>query len=206
MSETVVKKTVNWNAWFIFSAILLPMAAAYIIFTTGYGMPTGTINKGSLVTPAVSIQQLSMTDLDGKQLSLQGEQPLWRMLLVSTENCTESCQHLLYLSRQVHIRLGEKARRVERLYLTVSDQKKIENPFESYLEKEHPKLKHYWVSGSTWNQFVTGTSLAESKVDGSTLYLVDQENFVMMAYDQSHSGADMLDDIKRLLKYSYEEK
>ena len=147
-----------------------------------------------------------MTDLDGKSLSLEGEKRSWRMLLVSGDSCAEPCQHLLYLSRQVHIRLGEKARRVERLYLTVSDQKKIEYPFESHLEKEHPKLKHFWVSDSNWNQFVTGTSLAESKVDGSTLYLVDQENFVMMAYNESHSGADLLDDIKRLLKYSYEEK
>lgn len=192
----------RWTSWFIIAAFLLPMVAAYLMFTTGIGLPTKTINKGTLLEPATSILPLNITTTEGIPIDFSNEKK-WRWLIVGSNNCQQACLDNLYISRQVHIRLGEKAVRLERFYLNTDAQ--FSSAFASQLQQEHPRLVLAHVDAETWKKNFEKTSAAAIELDGSELYVVDQEGFAMMTYGASNSGEDMLDDIKRLLKYSYEE-
>ncbi len=193
----------RWSSWLLLAAITLPMIMAYVVFSTGWGIPTDTINKGDLVVPATSIEALPIVDREGRSVDLLSGKKMWRWLIVGNNQCDDQCQNNLYLSRQVHIRLGEKAIRLERLYLNTEP--RFSSEFSDQLSKEHPKLKQLHIDAGDWSQLLSATSESEGSLSEKSLFVVDQEGFVMMSYDRSHAGADLLDDIKRLLKYSYSE-
>lgn len=193
----------RWSSWLLLAAIGLPMISAYVVFNTGWGIPTGSINKGDLLLPATSMNQLSVSSSTGETVDLFAGKKQWRWLIVGNNECGDRCQNNLYLSRQVHIRLGEKAMRLERVYLNTDFQ--FESDFSKELAQNHPRLRQLHVNSSDWHQLLASTNAADIELKGENLFVVDQEGFMMMTYNRSHSGADLLDDIKRLLKYSYDE-
>jgi hypothetical protein len=193
----------RYKGWLVVAVIVLPMLSAYLIFNTGIGMPTSTINKGDLLFPATSIVDIDMLNDEGQKFDLIGSKKLWRMLLVTDNQCDDVCLQKLYLSRQVHIRLGEKAMRVERVLVNAGPD--FSDEFKNYLTTEHPRLITASVNKQQWQDNFSASSIAVHQLDGSHIYYVDLEGFTMMSYDKSHDGAALLSDIKRLLKYSYDE-
>lgn len=183
--------------------IVAPMLMAYIVYSTGMGIPRGTVNKGELLLPATGITDLPLVARDtGERITLS-DKKIWRMIIVGDNHCDKACQNMLYLSRQVHIRLGEKANRVERLYLNIDENYAAE--FMAELSADHPRLIQAYVDKEGWKSLFSNTSIADNSLSGHNIYLVDQQGFAMMSYDDKHSGADLLSDTKRLLKYSYED-
>lgn len=194
----------QWSGWIIVAGFFVPMALAYMIFATGLGLPGRTINHGDLLVPATSLADVHITDANGNTLELlpTGDKK-WRWLIVGNNTCQQACQDLLYLSRQVHVRLGEKAHRLERIYLNTDELYSAE--FSRQLQQDHPRLVRAHVNARDWQHTLANVSV-QHELDGETLYVVDQEGFAMMTYSAQHQGNELLDDIKRLLKYSYEEK
>lgn len=195
----VNKKT----SWLMLVAIGLPMIMAYVVFSTGFAMPTGTINKGDLLLPATPLAELTITDRQGDAVDLLSGKKKWRWLIVGNNSCQQACQNNLYLSRQVHIRLGEKALRLERLYLNTDSV--YSDALASELKEGHPRLVMAHIDSAQWKKVMSETNAKAFALNGENLYVVDQQGFVMMTYNPSHQGSDLLDDIKRLLKYSYED-
>lgn len=194
----------RWSGWIIVAGFFVPMALAYTIFVTGLGVPERTINHGDLLVPATSLAKLHVTDTSGNPVDLmQTGEKKWRWLIVGNNACHQACQDLLYLSRQVHMRLGEKAHRLERMYLNTDELYSAE--FSAQLRQDHPRLVMAHVNARDWQHTLANVSV-QSEMNGEMLYVVDQEGFAMMTYSAQHQGNDLLEDIKRLLKYSYEEK
>lgn len=187
----------------IFAALLLPMLAAYFIFKTGIGMPTTTVNKGDLLLPATSVVDLQLQDSNGKTVLPFIEPLQWRMIIAVDGECDKQCLRQLYVSRQVHIRLGEKAVRVERWL--VNGGTPLSPRLKDHLQQEHPRLRVYQMDAGQWRHIFSDSSIAGHSANGHHIYYVDQQGYAMMSYNPTHQGADLLADIKRLLKYSYEE-
>lgn len=182
--------------------VLAPMLGAYIAYHTGFGISGATVNHGDLLPQAQSTAELNFTDLDGQPISILGEQKQWRILIPASASCSDDCQKNLYTSRQVHIRLGEKARRVERVYVMPNTD--ISAEFKEYLSNEHPKLKLAVVELENFSALLDSDLQAGRNIY-DRYYLMDQEGFIMMSYGVEHTGNDLLADIKRMLKYSYAE-
>ncbi|GAA5443716.1 hypothetical protein Misp06_01894 [Microbulbifer sp. NBRC 101763] len=183
----------------IVASVLLPMIAAYIVFYTGLGIPNKTTNQGELIQPPIKINNLKVSYQGEEEIFPLDASPKWRYLIIGGSKCSNECEQLLYTSRQVHIRLGEKAHRVERLLVTGAPMS-LEK--QEYFRVEHPRLKILQLNE---NSIRTLQELAAlQNVDEVKALLIDQEGFAMMAYDNHHSGNQLLKDIKRLLKYSYE--
>ncbi len=187
----------------VLAIILGPMIAAYIIYKSGVGIPIGTINKGDLLPQAQSIAGLSVATLAGEPLDLISAKKQWRLLIPVPINCTKTCLKNLYTTRQMHIRLGEKARRVERILLLQNAQQI--KPMQKLLGQDHPRLKWALVNKDELKYLLQ--SEAELNRDiFQRYYLMDQQGFIMMSYSDVHTGNQLLKDIKRMLKYSYEER
>ncbi|WP_444920604.1 hypothetical protein ACJJID_17730 [Microbulbifer sp. CnH-101-G] len=183
----------------IIASVLLPMVAAYIVFYTGLGVPSGTVNQGELLQPPINIKELKVSSF-GSQVPLLGnDSQKWRYLILDGSDCNEACEKLLYTSRQVHIRLGEKANRVERFLIT---DESMTHEKQKKLQIDHPRLKVLRLNESSMNTLQALT--AHQNIDETRAILIDQDGFAMMVYDNQHSGNQLLKDIKRLLKYSYE--
>lgn len=184
----------------VIASVVLPIAAAYIVFYTGVGMPEKTINEGELLQPPRSIESLPLAEEGAAAFRLAAEAPKWRYLIVPGKGCDEACERMLYTSRQVHIRLGEKARRVERLLVSAAP---LDPARRGELAEQHPRLRFTTLPEAELQQLLADTS--HSGLDYPSALLVDQRGYAMMVYNNEHSGNQLLKDIKRLLKYSYEQ-
>ena len=197
-----MKRKINWQAILIPGLIVLPMLVATVMFYTGWGVPANTINKGELLSPPISIEDLSLSEQDQTLTRLYQPEAKkqWRLLVPVAQNCDEICQQNLYLTRQVHIRLAEKAYRLERVLLLM--EKLPDNELER-LKAEHPETVIVYTTPESLSRWLSPTQITEDTIT-SHYYMVDQQGFAMMAYDTSHEGQDLLSDIKRVLKYTYD--
>lgn len=213
-----IKKRNKFYGLLIIAAIVLPMLLAYLMFKTGIGFPAGTSNKGELLIPPQPIQNLVLTNnnellnslyssndkMEGATSNSSASEQAttrkrWRILIPVTQNCDKRCQDNLYLTRQVHIRLAEKAYRVERILLLLDTFSVTEK---ASLKKEHPETLFIESSPQYFQEWLEQIKLPSEPTH--YFYLVDQEGFTMMRYDETHSGQDLLDDIKKLLKFTYD--
>ncbi|WNO09193.1 hypothetical protein [Teredinibacter sp. KSP-S5-2] len=195
-SDQVKNKKAKLTLVAIIVVSVLPIAAAYFMFFTGIGVPDHTVNKGLLLPKAIPLEEIVDTEFSNEL----NQNKKWRLLLPVPAQCTEQCQKNLYTTRQVHIRLGEKGLRLERIAANLNG---IEG--EAYLasiQSEHPKLKTFTVDKQIWNDWVKQSGLALDMQQEHYYFLVDQQSFAMMAYTNKQHGNDLLKDIKRALKHS----
>lgn len=206
-SNSAVIKRNRFFGLLIIVIVVAPMGLAYLMYNTGWGVSNSTTNKGQLLSPAIPLQELVLSDQVVNFTELYRHQSLddkaagkkWRLLVPVTANCSDICKKNLYTTRQVHIRLAEKAYRVERILLSLNS---LPTELLIELDEKHPSTLRAATTEENFAQW-----LAASDVNGPIeqyYYLVDQEGFVMMRYDVSHTGHDLLDDIKKLLKFTYD--
>ncbi|WP_193754269.1 hypothetical protein [Microbulbifer sp. Q7] len=183
----------------VFASVALPILAAYVVFYTGIGIPSDTVNQGELLKPAQQVAELDLIERDGQRINLSDEEPKWRYLIVADEKCAGECEKLLYTTRQVHIRLAEKAPRVERLLVTGEPLTELRH---QDLASQHPLLRFSMADSQQVERWLADSDHAQ--LARPSVLLVDQNGFAMMVYNNRHTGNQILKDIKRLLKYSYE--
>ena len=184
-----------WSKWMVVCAVFVPMLFAFVIYETGVGIPTGTINKGVLLTPPQQIDSLELTDLNGHPYKISEQRHKWHLVVPGTSLCDEACVNALYVTRQVHTRLNEKYTRVDRLFL-VSD---LDSATAALLKAEHKNIKVAKVDPEAWARL-----LADTNFERGNYLMMDPDGFLMMYYQDQHTGNDLLADLKRMLKFSRE--
>jgi hypothetical protein len=185
----------------ILAIVLSPMIVSYFMFKTGWGMPTNTINKGDLLTPPQSVKMLNLADnSDSLQRLYPAGIKKWRILVPISANCEAACQKNLFITRQVHIRLAEKVSRVERILLALDE---VSAQQKQQLLVDHPNV--LWLPSSRVElvNWLANTEIPAAQVD-KRYFLIDQDGFAMMSYSAEHTGQDLLEDLTKLLKYTYE--
>jgi len=187
----------------VLGAVFVPMLAAYLLFKSEFAIPKGTVNKGELLLPPQELSELNVVDAEGQPLNLLDAGLKWRLLIPGGAVCAEQCEKTLYLTRQVHTRLGNKAGRVERYYLNFDGA--LASQTEALFKGEYPHLKTVHLEKSDFESVISNTSLATVDDIDQRYFLMDQEGFIMMSYLPKNTGNELLADMKRLLKYSYED-
>lgn len=184
----------------IFSIVFISMAVAIFIHKTGIGMPTNTVNKGTLMDPPLQLKDLQLKDSSGEGILAAGRK--WRLLIPYTNSCGQKCDANLFVTRQVHIRLGDKARRVERVLLSFDA---IDSEQRTHFSEQHPRMKLVNIGRTEFEQWLASSNAPKDVIEAGNYFLVDQAGFAMMFYNDQHHGNELLTDVKRLLKFSYEE-
>lgn len=193
-------KRSSWQLIAMLAVTVIPIVAAYFVYYTGIGVPDEGVNQGTLVSGEARVQKLlesAQGDLPGFEANRQ-----WRLLIPVPAACNQSCQDHLYLTRQVHIRLGDKADRVARFAINLGADEGA-----ALLDKisaEHPKLKYFSVPEKMYSKWLAGTNIPADASEQHYVLLVDQVGNAMMYYDAENNGNEMLKDIKRVLRYSPE--
>lgn len=194
--DTRQPKRGNWQLRLIILVTLLPLVAAYVAFYTGWGVPDSTVNNGVLLTPAKDIKPL--LDSGDPELVTFTDHKLWRLVLPVAGSCDEACAQSLYLSRQVHIRLGGKAERIERIALA------LDEPGSQYLASiaaQHPRLQVVELPPDAWQSWWHEAKLDKSRLGAGVYLLVDPQGMAFLAYSDRNDGNELLEDIKRILRY-----
>ncbi|WP_372965879.1 hypothetical protein [Marinobacter sp.] len=185
------------TALLLFAVGFGPMVLATIMFYTGWLNPAGHSNQGELVQPVVSVQALNLNARGGEPLAdrfgVDKEAPKW-LLLVAAGTCTEDCEQLLYLARQVNIALGKNASRVSRAAWLGRTPAALDARWNEEYESME-RLKRMPGTMPAWPEGINPD--VEPRI-----LLVDPFGNVMMHYGAEHTGKQMLKDLKQLLKLS----
>jgi HPt (histidine-containing phosphotransfer) domain-containing protein len=180
---------------------LLVFALATLVFYTGIGIPKATTNHGELLYPPLHMDDVSWRDDSGAPWTYSGAEPGWSLMVVGRGDCGEACRERLFLTRQIRTALGKDAGRVSRYFLNL-DPVQAED-FSRYIAAEQPDL-HVLHADTTRLGAWLGKPGGFEPADDHLILLVDPLGYLMMYYTTAHTGRDTIDDMRFLLKHSYE--
>jgi hypothetical protein len=164
-----------------------PLAISFLMY---YGhsslQPTGRVNHGDLLIPAVPLPAA------GDPALLRHK---WTLVFIGDGACDERCRKALYDMRQVRLALDRDMLRVQRVFVATGGGW---DPV--YLRREHPDLILVRADAAA------GPLIAAIRTavpgDRGRIFLVDPLSNLVMSYAPDAPAKGMLDDMKRLLKLS----
>lgn len=161
----------------------------------------GTSNHGQLLSPVAPMTDLGMVSTSGAEVDWRSLEPRWRVVIAAPLPCEEDCREALYLTRQVHVRLARNADRVERVLLAVGAELGARTA--ALIEREHPRLRVLLVAPERFAAW-PGARQVDWTGEQPRVLVVDARGAAMLSFTPAHSGAELLEDLNHLLKYSPE--
>jgi len=154
-------------------------------------------NYGTLIEPIKKLDWPTLKTRDGETLE-SGFGRKWTFLLFAGESCDDLCRNNLFYIRQIRTLLGRDTMRLQNVLITaqpLGDQMKI------YLQN-FPNLKVIEKNRdpALYEQFnLPGLGKVGS---APVIYLVDPDQNLMMYFPAENDQAQVLKDIKKLMKLS----
>lgn len=184
-------------ALLLFAVGFGPMIFATVLYYTGWMNPSGHSNHGELIQPPAPLAELQLEGADGSPLAdrfgPQLEDPEW-MLMVVASNCNSECEELLYLARQVNIALGKNAARVNRAAWLGTVGEDLAGRWDS----EYSSMEQLSLAAGSEPSWPAGVDPSQQP----RILVVDPFGNIIMHYGNEHTGKQMLNDLKHLLKIS----
>lgn len=184
-------------ALLLFAVGFGPMIFATVMYYTGWFNPSDHSNRGVLLQPPAGIAQMHLQGSEGEALAdrfgPEVVDPEWLLMVVSAD-CGAACEDLLYRTRQVNIAIGKNANRVNRSAWLGS----VPGDLAARWDDEYPAMERLSIAGDQAPQWPAGVVPEQEP----RILLVDPFGNVIMHYGSEHTGKDMLEDLKHLLKLS----
>jgi len=163
----------------------------------------GTRNHGNLINPPVQVDEFNKTTLAGEEYRYDAELKQWAFVNNVSAPCDETCVESLYISRQARSALGKEMTRIRRYAIAQS----VEDftAIDALLSEQHPEIIRLIASDDLLRMIpkeTAGTKPVLNMAPRDDFYVVDPNGWLMMQYTEQHSGRQMLDDMKFLLKNS----
>ena len=171
---------------------LLPVIAAFVLYYGNIWRPSGTSNKGELITPPRPLDANGLLNPDGSAARSDALRGKWSLIYIGDGGCDEACRTALVFGRQSRLALNNDMTRVQRVLLSTGN-----CCANDYLEREQPGMV-------TLDASAAQALLAQFPGDQArSLYIVDPLGNLMMRHDATSIRKDLLSDLKRLLKLSH---
>jgi hypothetical protein len=175
---------------FLIAAVFLgPLLVAALLYFQGSPLqPSGRTNHGTLLEPIVDISDR----LSDSPVADQYDNS-WLLLYTSLRPCEERCRDALYTLRQSRLMLGKEMDRVQRVFLHGDTA-----PDTVFIAEEHKGL--ITTEDGSLAGFLDNKRPAELLAGG--YFLIDPLGNLVMYFRPDIDPADMVDDIKHLLRLS----
>ncbi|WP_433588995.1 hypothetical protein [Pseudomonas koreensis] len=159
-----------------------PMILATGMYKLQFWVPEGRSYHGELIGNGQS----------RADLGVQADEQRWQMLVTAPKDCAVDCQQLVYLARQIQIGLGRDAGRASHALATAQP---LSADYEAKLSREYPQLQRYPLDAAAFSK-ATGDKVTPQ------LWVIDPHGNLVLRYDPSVKGKDLLNDLRHLLKLS----
>jgi hypothetical protein len=173
-----------------------PLGLAFFLYYGDSGLkPGGNAAHGLLYDPARPLPDVALTGASGRPLADDPLRGRWTYLYIGDGGCAAECQAALRDSRVARALLTHDAARVRRLFLYSGTA-----PATTLADHE-PDLA-YARADDAAGRAVIGVIGAEGP-PADHLYLVDPHGNLVLAYGPADRARALLEDTKRLLRYSH---
>ncbi|MFJ2388521.1 hypothetical protein [Pseudomonas koreensis] len=159
-----------------------PMILATGMYKLQFWVPEGRSYHGELIGNGQS----------RADLGVQADEQRWQMLVTAPKDCAVDCQQLVYLARQIQIGLGRDAGRASHALAAAQP---LSADYEAKLSREYPQLQRYPLDAAVFSK-ATGDKATPQ------LWVIDPHGNLVLRYDPSVKGKDLLNDLRHLLKLS----
>ncbi|MCX2899083.1 hypothetical protein [Pseudomonas mandelii] len=166
----------------ILLGVIGPMILATGMYKLQFWVPEGRSYHGELIGNG-------QTRAD---LGVQAQEQRWQMLVTAPKDCSVDCQQLVYLARQVQIGLSRDASRATHALAAAQP---LNSEYEAKLAREYPQLQRYPMDLTTFSK-TTGDQAVPQ------LWIIDPHGNLVLRYDPTVKGKDLLNDLRHLLKLS----
>lgn len=189
---TARRYTTLWVLLAVFAAPYL--FAAIFYFTEDLREELPLANRGTLLSPLVTLPVGTLPTLDGERFDLADHRGRWLLLYVNQGECDRRCETTLYYMRQVRLAMGRERFEIERVAaLPAATDTRIlgelaqHQPEMFRLGSQTPEVRD-WLS-----------ALPAAPAEGGRLYILDREGRAALYFDEVEDPKDLLDDLKRLI-------
>ena len=198
MATQILSSSQGRNRLFLVVLIglfVLPLAVAWLL--VGQWRPATTSNHGELLNPAQPIAHFHAQGFDGQIFDVRFLQKRWTLAYLGSGPCDEHCERSLYNMRQVRLALGKDINRVQTLYLMheTPTAERLE-----WLQREHSAMTAGIADAATIDFFRRAFPNASS--GRHWVFLSDPFGNLVMRYSVDENPKGILEDLKRLLKFS----
>ena len=166
----------------ILLGVIGPMILATGMYKLQFWVPEGRSYHGELIGNGQSRADLGVT----------ADEERWQMLVTAPKDCAVDCQQLVYLARQIQIGLGRDAGRASHALAAAQP---LTADYEAKLTREYPQLQRYPLDSAAFSK-ATGDKATPQ------LWIIDPHGNLVLRYDPSVKGKDLLNDLRHLLKLS----
>ncbi|MDH3351397.1 MAG: hypothetical protein OEM60_02640 [Gammaproteobacteria bacterium] len=189
MSEPRQQRSGRLQLLLIAAVFLGPLlVAAWLYFQGPSWQPSKRTNHGELLQPIVNIRdELSRSPLHAQNADS------WVLLYSHDGPCEKACRDALYTSRQSRLMLGREMDRLKRVFL-----RSASAPDTVFPGGEHPDL--ITTEDSRLNVLLENKRPTDLPAGG--YFLIDPLGNLVMYFRPDLDPADMVDDIKHLLRLS----
>ncbi|MGE8099211.1 hypothetical protein [Pseudomonas fluorescens] len=172
----------RWQLVLILLMVIGPMILATGMYKLRFWVPEGRSYHGELIGNGQS----------RADLGVQADEDRWQMLVTTPQDCSVDCQQLVYLARQIQVALGRDASRASHALAVAQP---LSADYEAKLKREYPQLQRYPLDLSTYTKNVQGKGSAQ-------LWIIDPHGNLVLRFDPTVKGKDLLNDLRHLLKLS----
>ena len=166
----------------ILLGVIGPMILATGMYKFQFWVPEGRSYHGELIGNG-------QTRAD---IGVQAQEDRWQLLVTAPKECSVDCQQLVYLARQVQIGLGRDAGRASHALAVAQP---LSSDYDARLTREYPQLQRYPMDLTTFSK-TTGDATVPQ------LWIIDPHGNLVLRYEPTVKGKDLLNDLRHLLKLS----
>lgn len=166
----------------ILLGVIGPMILATGMYKLQFWVPEGRSYHGELIGNG-------QTRAD---LGVQAQEDRWQILVTAPKDCSVDCQQLVYLARQIQIGLGRDAGRASHALAMAQP---LSSEYDAKLTREYPQLQRYPLSLTEFHKTAGDKAVPQ-------LWIIDPHGNLVLRYDPTVKGKDLLNDLRHLLKLS----
>ncbi|MCP1513800.1 MULTISPECIES: hypothetical protein [Pseudomonas] len=182
LSELPDRRKGRWQLILILLMVIGPMVLATLMYKLQFWVPDSRSYHGEMIGDG-------QTRAD---IGVQADEQRWQLLVTAPTACATDCRQLVYLARQLQIGLGRDASRASH---ALASAQPLSADYDARLKAEYPQLQRYVLDLSTFTRNAAAPGEAQ-------LWIVDPHGNLVLRYDATVKGKDLLNDLRHLLKLS----
>lgn len=196
----------------IFAIFLAPVLLVVVMRSSWWQyQPEKFQNLGQLVQPPVQLPMafvaVDPAAQDGSKSPFSAIRGKWLLLYVMPQDCDRSCINDIISLRQIHKATGRQGKH---LALVILNTNKAGNEIQSTLESIYQELHYIANPGAETLATLTRISVSLKSQQGQSnhvrTFVADPMLNVMLAYGEDAKPGAINKDLKRLLKWSRQDK
>jgi len=184
-----------------------------VLLMTGLGLFTHPYTmRGSTINPPSLAPEISLSNVNGQRFVLSDHKNRLVLIFFGFTNCRDICPVTLAEMKELRSRLGEKASRVDVVFITVDPQRDTADRMKTYIDSFDPQiigltakeqeLQPVWDAYGVYREIQKeNSSSSDYEVSHSSrIYLIDRHGCLRLTYPFGTPVDDIEQDVRYLLK------